>query len=86
MEPEGVQEADGLTTGSAGSLRPAQGALTEISIIDIIVVVDIQLIDAYYSAILTYSAGAFCAGDGVVENVEADGTRDEVLHAFIVYD
>ena len=84
VEPEGVQEADGLTTGSAGSLRPAQGALTEISII----VNDILLIDVNVdsTAVTTYSARALCAGDRVVEHVEADGTCDEVLHAFVMYD
>ena len=89
VEPEGVQEADFLMTGSAGSLRPAQGALTEISIIiviDYIIVIDILLIDVDSTAVTTYSAGALCAGDGVVEHVEADGACDEVLHAFVVYD
>ena len=78
VEPEGVQEADGLTTGSADSLRPTQGAPTEI--------ISIIVIDIDSTAVTTYSAGALCAGDGVVEHVEADGTCDEVHHAFVVYD
>jgi len=56
VEPEGVQEADCLMTGFAGSLCPAHGALREISIIVIIVDIDIQLINV--AAVAAYGTGA----------------------------